>query len=237
MPIGFFFGVSLVATAPKVDILANGIYTRRQAAYLARLRPQTASRWFDPTEKLGPAVRRHLTLVGDEPVVSFVELVQLMAVRAIRIDRDISLQKIREVVAQAEKIGLAFPLARNVRVFRWHNNQIVLRLPNGDFIEASGPTAHNYLFEPIILPYLDDITFNEEGLANVYRPKGYPGIVINPAMRWGAPVVESCGYTVETLVNAVTSEGTVERAARMCGVAEEEVKTAIRYEDFLRGPI
>ncbi len=166
----------------EADVLAQGIYTQRQAAYLARLRPQTVTRWFDASAARGPAVKRMMP-ESEGAVVSFVDLVQLMAVRSIRLNHNTSLQRIRQTASKAEEMGFRFPLARDIRIYRL-GDVIVLGLPDGTYVEASGPYAKHYLMEPVILPYLDDVTFNEDGLVRTYRPKSAVGVVLDPSRQW-----------------------------------------------------
>jgi uncharacterized protein (DUF433 family) len=223
-----------VVASTEMDVLSHGIYTQRQAAYLARLHPQTAARWFDPSAARGPAIKRMLPQ-SDGAVVSFVDLIQLMAVRSIRLDRGATLQSIRQTASKAEEMGIHFPLARqDVRIYLL-GDILVLGFADGSFIEASGTHAKHYLMKPVILPYLDDITFNDEGIARNYRPKAAVGVVLDPARQWGAPIVERCNYTVETLVNSVRAEGSIEAAAQMCEVSPKDIMVALRFEDFLRG--
>jgi uncharacterized protein (DUF433 family) len=223
----------MIATAGSV-LTSNGIYTRSQAAYLARLRPQTVSKWFTDTPRLGPAVHREHTENGDR-VVSFVDLVQLMAVRAIRNTRVISLQKIREAAARADEMGITFPFARNgIKVFLL-GDEVVFKVQNGDMIEATGKTAKHYMIEPVIYPYLEGVDFDPDGVASQYRPPVVTGVVLDPKRQWGAPVLEESNYTVSTLVSSVLTEGSIEAAADMCGVSESDVRMALRFDDFLRG--
>ena len=225
-------GVHVVALSVQSEdvLLQQGVYTRTQAAYLAKLRPQTLSAWFDATGTRGPAIRRMMPENADE-LISFVDLIQLFAVRAVRRQpTPVSMPKIRDVVSYAEQLGVSFPFAREIRVFLF-GKDIVLKLPNEDMIGASGRIKNNYLMEPVLLPYLRDITFGADGLANEYRP--LPGILMTPKKEWGAPMVEGSGYTVQTIVSAAQSEGSIEAAADMCGVTVEQVQQALRYEDYL----
>lgn len=216
------------------DNLQLGVYTRQQAAYLARLRPQTLSRWFDEDTGRGPAVRRQIPDDGTG-VVSFVDLVQLMAVRSIRLARAISLQKIREATSKAEEMGFVFPLAlRGTKVFLL-GETVVLQFADGSMLEATGKYAKHYVMEPVVLPYLEGLNFNDEGLPNEYRPKVAAGVLLSPSRQWGAPIIERNNYTVATLVAAVRSEGSIEAAADMCDVPIEDIYTALRFEDFLSG--
>jgi uncharacterized protein (DUF433 family) len=218
-----------MAVAEPEDMLQIGVYTRQQAAYLSRVRAQTVNRWFEDE-----AAALELRMPeNDDGLVSFVDLIQLMAVREIRLKRRLSLQKIRTAVDKAKSFDVHFPFAREAtRVFLL-GDDVVLKLPNGDLIQATGKTKKNYLMEPVVLPYLTDLTFDKEGLPYEYRP--LPRILLTPAREWGAPVVETCNYTVQTLVAAVQAEGSIEAAADMCGVNPEDVRSALKYEDLLSG--
>ena len=222
----------MLTTSHEPDILQYGAYTRQQASLISRVHPRTVSYWFDGDSSRGPAIQLHMP-ENDRGLISFVDLVQLLGVHAIRSKHKVSLQKIREAVKTAEQLGVTFPFARNsAKAFLW-NDRIVLKTDDGDFIEATGKHARAFLIEPIILPYLKDLTFDTDGLPNTYRP--LQNILLSPKRQWGAPIVEGCNYTVQTLVSAVQNEGSIEAAADMCGVSEDDVRSALRYEDHLLG--
>ncbi len=219
----------MVQAVDTKDVLRLGVYTRQQASRLSRVRAQTVSRWFDDDN----AALQMRMPENDERLVSFVDLIQLLGVREIRLERRLSLQKIRAVVKRAKGFGVSFPFARlESRVFLLGDN-VVLMLPNGDYIQATGKTKKNYLMEPVILPYLQELSFDPDGLPFQYRP--LPGILLTPKREWGAPIVESCNYTVQTLVAAVKAEGSIEAAADMCGVDVDDIARALKYEDMLSG--
>ncbi len=218
-----------MVTADSKDMLQLGVYTRQQAAHLSRVRAQTVNRWFDDESST-----LELRMPdNDDGLVSFVDLVQLLGIREIRLARQLSLQKIRATVEKAKGFGVHFPFARlGTRVFLL-GDDVVLRLPNQDLIQTTGKTRKNYLMEPVVLPYLEELKFDQEGLPYEYRPM--PGILLSPAREWGAPIVETCNYTVQTLVMAVKAEGSIEAAADMCGVEVKEINNALKYEDLLSG--
>lgn len=223
----------MVMAADQSDLLKLGVYTRQHAAYLARLRPQTAARWFVDDEDARPAIHRQMPDNRDD-LVSFVDLIQLLGVAEIRRARQLSLQMIRRVIEEARsKYNIDYPLARADVKVSLFGNTVVLTLPNQDLVEVSGQTKRHYLMQPVVLPYLQDLRFGPDQLPDQYRP--LPGILLTPAREWGAPVLEDSGYTVETLVRAVRAEGSIEAAADMCGVAVQEVRTALRYDSFLAG--
>jgi uncharacterized protein (DUF433 family) len=77
----------------------------------------------------------------------------------------------------------------------------------------------------------------QTGLASEYTPLKDDGakIVINPLIKFGAPIVKPCGYTVATLIDAYESEGSIEAAADAYEVTRSEVKLALSYDDVLAG--
>ena len=225
-----------MVAAGSVDVLCGGIYTRSQAAYLARLRPQTMARWFDVSVGHGPAVRHNETTLGSS-VVGFTDLMQLMAVRSIRVagENRISLQKVREITIKAEEVGFSSPLAiEGVEIFLL-GKDVVLKLPDGGLLMGSGKYAKHYVMEPVLRPYLEGVKYDKNGVANIYRPPVAPGVCLDPTRQWGSPIIEKSSYTVATLVNAVQAEGSIKSAARICNVDENDVRMALQFEDYLRG--
>lgn len=222
----------MVAPSLQPDLLKHGAYTLPQAAKLSRVALRTVSYWFDPDVARGPAIQRYMP-DNDDGLISFVDLIQLLGVHTIRAKHKISLQKIRQAIKKTGDLGVAYPFARNsARAFLW-GDEIVIRTDDGDLVEATGKHARAFLIEPIVLPYLKDITYDDDGLAETYRP--LENILLSPKRQWGAPVVESCSYSVQTLVTSVESEGSIDAAADICGVTVEEVRQALRYEDHLSG--
>ena len=116
----------MLTTSHEPDILQYGAYTRQQASLISRVHPRTVSYWFDGDLSRGPAIQLHMP-ENDRGLISFVDLIQLLGVHAIRSKHKVSLQKIREAVKNAEQLGVTFPFARNsAKAFLW-NDRIVLR--------------------------------------------------------------------------------------------------------------
>src|SRR5690349_307789 len=97
----------MVAQNPKLGV---GIYTVAEAAFYARVHPTTLHRWLYGTAD-GEAVLR--PEIEDEKIVTFVDFVEALAVRAIRLEHKLSLSKIRQAVKVAtDTYGVLHPLAR-----------------------------------------------------------------------------------------------------------------------------
>lgn len=216
---------------------AKGLFSAEEAAFYARLHPATMKRWL----ACSPAGERIFQPDNEESEKSdfatFLDFVQAMAIRSIRTSEKarISLQKIRASVNYAETRGVLYPFAREHTTF-WDGHEIHIRIGGTDYVQATGRNVHQASMSPIVEAYMLDLKFDPEtGLANRFRAHTYNGceIYMDPEVRFGEPVVTSCGYTARALWEAVGTEGTIAAAARAYGVKENEVECAIHYQDYL----
>jgi uncharacterized protein (DUF433 family) len=212
-------------------LLGKGIYTPRQAARFANVSTAKMRRWIHGTRAGEAAVRAQLA--GDEDLfVTFVDFVQALTVSEIRRELDMPLQKIRQFVDGAAKdYGVTFPFARQHKLYTF-DGEIVLELPqSGKLIEMTGRSRGNQLMRPIFEQYATDLKYDPEShLASKYTVYACETgrVVMDPDIRFGAPLVEGCGVTVDVLVNAVRSEGSLKAAADVHEVSEDDVDVALR---------
>ena len=186
----------MVATIAN-NILLDGIYTLDQAAHLARLSPRSLRRWLDGEGEQEPALTRRMPR-NDAEVLGFIDFIQALAIRAIRNDGKLSLQKVRQTITEAEKPGISYPFARQHQTYLFADD-VVIKLIDGRLIQVTGKYKRQHLIKPVVELFLDDLVFDPEtGLANQYVPlkNGKREIVINPAINYGVPVVMPGGYTV-----------------------------------------
>jgi hypothetical protein len=203
----------VITTAP--DIFSEGLYTLDQASRLAQVSPQLLRNWLDGSATREPAVLRRIP-GNDAGVIGFVDLIQVLAIRAIRTQRKLSLQKIRATIIAARDLGIEYPLARKHQTFLF-SDDVVIRLlsPVERLIQVTGKYKNQQLMRAVAEPYLVDLSYDAEGLAYEYSPlsDGDSKIVINPKKQYGAPIVLPCGYTVASLVSAYEGEGSIPGAA------------------------
>jgi len=208
----------------------DGAYTPATAAALLGVNTAKILRWVYGTTNAEPAiVPQHRDFRGE--IITFLDLIQAMAIRNIRNQRSVSLQKIRATVIKAREYGILYPLAKKHTTFVF-NDDVVLRLDDGSLIQATGRYHDNQLIEPVVYEYLDDLGWDDRGFASAYRPirRGYRLVTLDPRINYGAPTVMPCRYTVTTLLNAVESEGDENRAAAACGVHPIDVQLAREFE-------
>lgn len=234
----------MIATPNQLGI---GIYTPAEAAFYARVSPRMIARWLFGDSAGNPVIERQLR-ESDERVVTFLDLIQTLAIREVRLRHRIPLQRIRDAIDKArEKYGLEYPLAHRHRIFLFSDQQgtghgdILIRLDEGggdeSFVQLTGRGHGNLVLKPIVEMFLDDLSFDPEThLATEYRPmtEGAARIVLNPHRRFGEPIVEPGGYTAATLWHATNTEGSIEDAASAYGVSKAEVELANKYYDMLQ---
>jgi uncharacterized protein (DUF433 family) len=230
--------VAVEMVAPtKLFTAGTGLFTPREAALYARIPVSVVSRWFFGN-KSGTRVLEPELVDSDERIITFLDFVQTLAIRAIRQHHRISLEKIRSAIEVAEKeFGLRCPLARRHTTYLLGRDiQIVPQL-GGDPVQVTGAARGQISLRPIVEIHLRDLGWDAQGLANSYRAFqwGTRDVSIDPTRRFGEPLVPSCNYAARVLWEAAESEGSIEAAAEAYGVEPSEVEVACRYFDHLHG--
>lgn len=226
----------MVADA-KLFTAGTGIYTPAEAALYARINTATLNRWLFGNRMGQPVVRPQVSDAG-ERVVTFLDFVQAMAVRAIRVQHHIHLDKIRSAVEFAEReYGLKYPLARKHTTYLVGRDIQIVPEQGADPIQASGKSAGQIQLRPILELFMLDVGFDADNLAHRFTAFKAEGreIVMDPAVRFGEPLLSSCNYTPHVLAEAVEIEGGIKPAAVAYGVEEADIVAATRYVDHLRG--
>lgn len=209
----------------------DGVYTPKQAATLLGISTRMVNRWaYGESGYCSAIIPQHKSL--ERELITFLDFVQMLAIRDIRAAQAVSLQKIRKTVIKAREHGIMFPFATKHRTYVFRDD-VVIRLDSGQLLQATGKYRNHSLIEPVVYSYLKDLGFNNRGIANEYRPlrRKHRSVILAPNIHYGAPTVIPCHYTVSTLLQAVESEGSVEAAADACGINPVDVKLAIEYSE------
>jgi uncharacterized protein (DUF433 family) len=213
-------------------LLGVGLYTPSEAALYARVPARMLRRWFYGTKERRAALRPQFS--GEDKTITFLDFVQTLAVREIRLRHGVPLQRIRQAVEVARKVGVEYPFARPHKTFLF-GQDIAIQLDDGRLVQASGKHKTNTLMKRIVELYLRDLTFGPNGLAASYLAFKWNAceITMDPKVRFGEPMIRSSGYSARALWEAVESEGGIKEAAEAYGVEEAEVEAAYRYYDYL----
>lgn len=205
----------------------------------AKLRTETFNRWLFGNSR-GEAALRPTKLTSDDPderVVTFVDLIQAVAVRTLRtseVGSRITLEHIRNVVDECENENIKFPLARKHTLY-WYSDRLILKTDQDSYIGLKAGIDKNQLYHGLIVePFLREVKF-ADGYAQSYTPLKYGDyqINLNAERRFGMPVVEPGGILVSALTDAVSAEGSIDRAADAFEIAPEAVEAALKYREFL----
>ncbi|HEX5269547.1 MAG TPA: hypothetical protein VFW33_03620, partial [Gemmataceae bacterium] len=137
-----------MVTTPD-NLLGVGLYTPAEAALYARVPPKTVRRWLYGSSKEESVIRPEL-FGRDERVVTFLDFVQTLAIRAVRIQYGVSLQKIRQAVENAKnEYGVEFPFAMQHRTFIF-GREVVIKLHDHEFVQLSGKHAKNRMIKEVV---------------------------------------------------------------------------------------
>lgn len=222
---------TMVAGSSK--LLGVGLYTPEEASLYARVSARMLRRWIYGSQVGQPIISPQLGT--DEGLVTFLDFVQAMAVRAVRLEHRVPLQKIREAIDKARnEFNVSYPFARLHTTYLF-GSEVIIRLDDDEYVQATGKGARNRLITKVVELYVKDLGFDAKGLANEYQAfawKDY-AVKMNPQVRFGEPIVTSCGYSARALWEGFKSEGSFEATASAYGVKVEEVEAACRYFDHI----
>lgn len=223
------------------DKLGLGLYTPTQAALYARVSTSLLNRWLFG-DRQGESVLKAQFKEEPEHLVSFLDFVQILAVREIRQQFRIPLHKIRQAVENAVlRFGREFPFALKHKTFlmsdgqRAGHGEIIIEVEE-KLIQASGKNHGNQVFREVVELYLDKLQFNTDGLAARYCAWGSEahGIIMDPHVLFGEPHLSKSMVSAHTLWEATMVEGGINAAAEAYGVPAEDVRLACEYFDHLQ---
>lgn len=213
--------------------IGSGLYTVKEAALFARVPARRLNRWlFGESDKkavLTPQFGR------GEKLVSFLDLVQALAIREIQLQHHVDLKRFRQAVDWARKsLRIDYPFAR--RHFTYlYGKELVIEFRKGQYVEVSGKHVGQGLLKEIVQSYLLDLSFDSTGLAReftIYTSRDQVPVVMDPERNFGAPLLPS-GYSALAIAEAVVAEGGIPQAAAAYGILREEADAAYKFMDYL----
>jgi uncharacterized protein (DUF433 family)/DNA-binding transcriptional MerR regulator len=207
----------------SINILKSGLYTLREAANYSRLHYKTLYRWAEISG---------IKILDDNKIMSFLDFIQALAIRDIRRQHNIPLQKIREALEIAKKkYNVDYPFAKEHTTYLFGKDIYISLEKEENPIQLSGKGEGQLAMRKIIELYMKDLCFGSTGFAIEYKP--IQGIIMNPKFRFGEPLVERVKIPAIVLWEAFQSEGSLEAASEAYGVTIEDVYTASKYIETL----
>lgn len=216
------------------------LYSLADAARIVRVRPATLRSWVLGREyETSGGMQKWPALVKiadrKDRRLSFTNLVELHVLSALR-GRKVRVDRIREATRFIKsKMGTEHPLA-DVDTSTDEVDVYVEYL--GLLVNASKGQA---AFRPVIEQYLTRIERDERGLARRLFPAtrigqamGPQRVVIDPARRFGQPLLEGTGVATATIADRFRAGESARELAADFGMSETDVEEAVRFETLLR---
>ncbi len=215
-------------------MLGQGIYSIPEAARITRLKPSRVREWFGgrrSKQDRGPVFRGDYPIVEGDRAISFHDLVELFIAGQLR-DKGLPLQRLRKVHAKlSEDWGVKHPFCRDeVRLSRDGKTVFTCGLDEQGKAEVIEVLTNQRAFADIILPFLLKIDY-DEATKMARRWSIAPMVVIDPAIRFGKPIVEAVGISTSVLARSFRANG--EDAGLVAGwfrIRPEHVRAAVEFE-------
>ena len=218
------------------SVETKGIYTVPMAGRLLGEAPATIDRWAFGYRRRGrsyaSAINTEVAALEGTRVVTFLELVELMFVKAL-LESGLSWPNVREASRVAARLlsNEPHPFATK----RWFADAaaIYLRLgqehDEGLLIEVAGHAQ--VAMEPVLKPYLTQLDFDVRGLAQRWYPMGFnTPVVVDPRRSFGTPVGARSGVPTETIADLHRAGDSVSTIAAWYRMDESEVEAALEFE-------
>ena len=224
-----------------------GMYASAEAARLARISPKRMLRWLRGREipswarerRRRPVLRHDLPEISGATALSFLDLIEVRMVKAF-LDEGVSMHTIRAAAAAAATLFKSdHPFC--LKKFETDGRTIFARLEE-DHVQGHGRPKEAILLDlqrgqtaipKVIEPLLRQIVYVNEVSAQWWPLGRRGGVVINPRLAFGVPVVARCGVPTDTLAGAARAEGSVQLAADWYDVRPNDVRLAVRFESWL----
>lgn len=218
--------------ALDVPIFGEGIYRPREAARLIGITPQEVLRWTRGSGPNEPIWKAHYQYLDDTTEISFLDLVELRAVRALRLG-GISLQAIRYAIKLAQdKFGIMRPLS--TVQFKTDGPEILMDAAEMDdeLVSLSKKRPTQKVFKKLVAQSVSDLEYEGSEIVR-WRPSSAKHVVVDPGRAFGTPLIDEVGISTEVLYREWDRHRDYKLVGRLYEVQEHMVRDAVQFEDRL----
>lgn len=205
------------------------LYTVAEAAHLAHVSPTTVRNWLYGTENseaLFPPSRT--------PMVSFLQLIEIVVAANFRKSERVSLDRIRKAHINAcEELNLQYPFAyEQLEVVGGHIVRILHTQSTAASYQAMDEPSQ-WTLPGLVAGVKRQIKYEHE-LAAQWYPAGIEvPIVIDPRITSGLPTISGRGVTVHIIRKRFLAGQDIEFIARDFDVDKDVVEDAVRYGELI----
>ena len=216
----------IVSGDPMTTMLGRGVYSFREAARLTRLAPSRIREWFGNRRRV---LTSDYAKVDGDIAISFYDLIDVFVVGNLR-NFGVNMSMVRRAYETlGEELGTKHPfchrelLTDGIRVFARQEQSSILV----DVITKQGA------FSKIIEPFLQSIDYDHVKLM-AKRWRINKNVVIDPAICFGSPIVESVSVPTAILARAFeANDKDANIVAQWYEVAKADVLHAVAFERTL----
>ena len=211
---------------------ANGwrtdpLYTVSEAAHLAHVNSTTVRNWL-----YGREHQESLFQAAPTPMVSFLQLIEIVVAANFRKAERVSLERVRRAYVNAQEIlQLEFPFA-HARLEAMGGHIVhVLHEGTTDLSMQAMDEPALWTLPGLVLAVVSQITY-ERDLAARWHPVGDKApIVVDPRITSGVPTISGRGVTVRIIRNRFMAGQEIDFIARDYELDKGVVEEAIRYAE------
>lgn len=214
-------------------MIGGGVYALSEVARYAEIAPTTVSSWFKPRSDgngRGPLFTSDYRSVGEDYAVSFLNLIEVYVARFFRL-QGVTAPRIRRVYgALKSELSSSHPFARQdlytdgIDIFRRVGEEV--NVP--EMVDVLTKPKQSVFGE--WRAYLGQFDYIQQTKL-AFRWRIANGVVIDPRISFGKPVVGSAGITTFVLANQyAANHRNAALVADLYAVSEEDVLNAVRFE-------
>lgn len=212
-------------------LIGKGVYSFSDASRLTGLKSSRVREWFTPrsSSAISSIFESDFSGQTEQHLISFLDLVDVFVAGQLR-EHGVSLQTLRKVYATLEiESGYDHPFGRR-ELLTDGKNIFVAGLDKNGQDEVFDALTRQKAFPRIILPFLRTLDYaSDSNLAR--RWKIDKGIVIDPDICFGQPVVESKGIPTHIIAKAMEANNMdAHVVADWYGMQSAQVKSAYNFE-------
>lgn len=212
-------------------LIGQGAYTYSEAASFTRLRTARVREWFvaRPSTTLGAVFQSDYDGKTTQPLISFLDLVDVYIAGQLR-DRGVSLQTLRKVYGALQlEFEAEHPFGRR-ELLTDGKSVFLAGLDSQGRDEVIEVLTRQRAFPKVIRPFLQTLEFDTESrLASKWNIA--KGVVLNPGICFGQPIVEAKGIPTHIIAKAVQANKNNRKAvADWYGMTVKDVAAAVRFE-------
>ena len=211
-------------------ILGRGIYSTAEAAKLTGLTRSKVDRWAFGYRDYHGIVDPDLPSVGPYRSISFLTLMELYLMRRLQ-DKGIAAEKFRIAAGEIARLrGIEHPFAfERLGDFLLHDNKDFY-LHDDDLTQITGRNRDNMVLQDVIAPYLSEVEFESEYVRRWFPVESNRLIVIDPAIKFGEPVVSGTRIPTANIVDQINAGDAVDFVAECYGLTVEQIVAAEGFE-------